>query len=55
MVRPRLLFYDWGEQPFMPVEFSVAAYRFGHSMVRDNYVLNDGTHAVSIFGPRSSP
>lgn len=24
----------------MPVEFSVAAYRFGHSMIRDLYVLN---------------
>lgn len=27
--------------PFMPVEFSVAAYRFGHSMVRPKYDLND--------------
>jgi Animal haem peroxidase len=26
--------------PFMPVEFSVAAYRFGHSMVRPTYALN---------------
>jgi hypothetical protein len=27
--------------PFrMPVEFAVAAYRFGHSMIRDNYVVN---------------
>jgi len=26
--------------PFMPVEFSVAAYRFGHSMVRPKYDLN---------------
>jgi hypothetical protein len=26
--------------PFMPVEFSVAAYRFGHSMVRPSYALN---------------
>ena len=24
----------------MPVEFSVAAYRFGHSMIRDNYWVN---------------
>jgi Animal haem peroxidase len=44
-------FYKWHGEPFMPVEFSGAAYRFGHSMVRDNYVLNDGTDAVSIFGP----
>ena len=27
--------------PFMPVEFSVAAYRFGHSMVRPSYLIND--------------
>ena len=25
----------------MPVEFAVAAYRFGHSMIRDNYAVND--------------
>ena len=24
----------------MPVEFAVAAYRFGHSMIRDRYILN---------------
>lgn len=29
-------------RPFqMPVEFSVAAYRFGHSMIRQNYAVND--------------
>jgi hypothetical protein len=27
---------------FMPIEFSVAAYRLGHSMVRPGYQLNDG-------------
>jgi hypothetical protein len=27
-------------RPFMPVEFSGAAYRFGHSIVRFNYALN---------------
>jgi Animal haem peroxidase len=41
VVRPRLLFYRWNEQPFMPVEFSVAAYRFGHSMARPSYLIND--------------
>jgi hypothetical protein len=29
----------------IPVEFSVAAYRFGHSMVRDNYFLSEQTDA----------
>ena len=32
--------YNWKQQPFMPVEFSVAAYRFGHSMVRETYRTN---------------
>jgi hypothetical protein len=26
---------------FTPIEFSVGAYRFGHSLVRDNYHIND--------------
>lgn len=29
--------------PYMPVEFSVAAYRLGHSMIRPGYRLNDAT------------
>ncbi|MEM7347738.1 MAG: heme peroxidase family protein [Chloroflexota bacterium] len=33
-------FYDWRNTPFMPIEFSVAAYRFGHSLVRDRYEVN---------------
>ena len=37
---PRLRFYSWDEQPYMPVEFSVAAYRFGHSMARPSYLIN---------------
>lgn len=37
----RLKFFHWKNQPFMPVEFSVAAYRLGHSMVRPGYRLND--------------
>jgi hypothetical protein len=37
---PILNFYHWHKQPYMPVEFSVAAYRFGHSMVRPEYRLN---------------
>ena len=34
--------YKWKHQPFMPVEFSGAAYRFGHSMVRNAYRTNVG-------------
>lgn len=29
-----------GEEPTMPLEFSVAAYRLGHSMIRDSYSWN---------------
>lgn len=38
--KPNLRFYSWKKDPFIPVEFSVAAYRFGHSMVRPIYRLN---------------
>ena len=33
-------FYKWNNDPFIPVEFSVAAYRFGHSQVRPGYIAN---------------
>jgi hypothetical protein len=38
--KPELRFFHWRNEPFMPVEFSVAAYRFGHSMIRPEYRLN---------------
>jgi hypothetical protein len=41
ILQPRFGFYRWRDQPYIPVEFSVAAYRFGHSMVRPDYMLND--------------
>ncbi|MDR0779165.1 MAG: hypothetical protein LBF16_00500 [Pseudomonadales bacterium] len=33
-------FYTWRNEPFIPVEFSVGAYRFGHSQVRPSYRAN---------------
>ena len=39
--RPKLMFYHFKEYPFMPVEFSVAAYRLGHSMMRNRYRIKD--------------
>jgi hypothetical protein len=38
--KANLRFFNWKSSPFMPLEFAVAAYRFGHSMVRPIYRLN---------------
>jgi hypothetical protein len=38
--------FKWRNSPFIPVEFSVAAYRFGHSQVRPSYRANFGTSAT---------
>ena len=37
--------FTWRNDPYIPVEFSVAAYRFGHSQVRPSYRGNFGTSA----------
>lgn len=39
--------FGWRRAPYMPVEFSVAAYRFGHSQVRGRYRLNTVVGAPS--------
>jgi hypothetical protein len=44
-----LKFYKWESDPYMPVEFSAAAYRFGHSMIRPFYDLNRAITGVPIF------
>jgi hypothetical protein len=50
--RPNLSFFRWGKIPFMPIEFSAAVYRFGHSMVRPIYRLNTTLkHRNKIFLP----
>lgn len=43
-------FFNWRNEPFIPVEFSVAAYRFGHSQVRPGYRVN-AEFAASLFNP----
>jgi hypothetical protein len=45
---PRLHFFSYRDKPFMPVEFSGAAYRFGHSMVRPVYRLSAADLDVSV-------
>ncbi|WP_348789019.1 heme peroxidase family protein [Leifsonia sp. NPDC080035] len=61
--RPKLRFYHYRKSPFMPLEFSVAAYRFGHSIVRPSYFINgtarpdpaiDGAQRIPIFTPDMS-
>ena len=47
----RLRFYRPRRQPFMPVEFSVAAYRFGHSQVRGRYSINTTVQGKPTFLP----
>jgi hypothetical protein len=61
MLRHALRFYrvdDWhadsqyrnsAKDALMPIEFSVAAYRFGHSQVRPSYRLNFGSDGGTPF------
>lgn len=47
---PNLRFYrPHGPHAYIPVEFSVAAYRFGHSMVRPSYALNAVAKSTAQF------
>jgi hypothetical protein len=50
-----LNFYEPRNNPYMPVEFSGAAYRYGHSMVRAAYDLNDIVVGVPIFVAADKP
>ncbi|MDN4612348.1 peroxidase family protein [Arthrobacter burdickii] len=45
-------FYKPGNRlkPMIPLEFSVCAYRFGHSMIRAEYEMHDNT-TFPLFGP----
>lgn len=50
--RANRLFYDWKNAPFIPLEFSAAAFRLGHSQVLKNYRFNlDMEQGVSLFQP----
>ncbi len=43
------------DHAFMPVEFSVAAYRFGHSQVRPGYLVGQGRGAALFPGDADAP
>ncbi len=49
LTAPRFYLTDPTREPFIPLEFSGAAYRFGHSMVRSDYVFN------RVFNPAAGP
>jgi hypothetical protein len=51
--RSKIRFYKFKNHPFIPVDFSGAAYRLGHSMVRPGYQLNDNV-LLPIFPPAGS-
>ncbi|MCS3728492.1 peroxidase family protein [Bradyrhizobium betae] len=49
LFEPNLKFYKPRNETFMPLEFSAAAYRFGHSMVRPGYRLSETIPPLAIF------
>jgi hypothetical protein len=61
ITRPKFQFYNPTNDAFMPIEFSVAAYRFGHSMIRGRYHINTfvknarNDQPIPIFGPEEPP
>jgi hypothetical protein len=52
---PELRFYRPKNDSYMPVEFSGAAYRFGHSMVRPIYRFNSKIPRVPVFSGNFDP
>jgi hypothetical protein len=53
--RSNLAFFHFRDEPFMPLEFSAAAYRFGHSMVRPGYRLSKTVPPLPIFAADPAP
>lgn len=43
--------YQVEDEPYIPIEFAVAAYRFGHTMVTKTLKYNDQHLSVELFGP----
>lgn len=52
LARMELRWFSPDGEPFMPVEFAAAAFRFGHSMMRPRYALNvSPVTDVALFDP----
>jgi hypothetical protein len=49
IVRGDRRYYRPRDEPFIPLEFADAAYRYGHSQIRHTYQLNSAGGAVPIF------
>jgi Animal haem peroxidase len=41
--------FDPGDEPYIPFEFADAAYRYGHSQIRDTYRINSEFGPVPVF------
>ena len=52
---PRPRRFEHGGDPFVPVEFSGAAYRFGHSLVRPSYQLNASGGVLPVLSAHPGP
>lgn len=42
-------YYNPGADPFIPLEFADAAYRYGHGQIRETYQLNASAQPVPLF------
>ncbi len=42
-------YYHPGDDPYVPLEFADAAYRYGHAQIRHSYRLNQAMQSVPIF------
>ncbi len=51
MCNGRKIFHCKDGHPFIPIEFAVAAYRFGHTMVTMKVDYNSNIQGAELFGP----